>query len=89
MVRRVSRSFTPGILLSPRIHVSLIFMRQFAHCLSSNFGACPCLTPSGYAAKSRPFEENYAASGCAAAGAPFNPPFKHPSLKSFHPWIVK
>ena len=82
MVRRVSRLFTPGVPLSPRVHVSLIFIHQFAHCLSYNFGTC--LTPSGYAAMPR----NYAASGCSSAGAPFNPSFKHPSLKSFDPWIV-
>ena len=85
MVRRVSRLFTPGVPMSPRIHVPLIFVHQFAHCLSSNFGASPV---SCYAAKPRLFEGDYAASGCSAAGTPFNPPFKHPSWKSFDPWIV-
>ena len=34
------------------------------------------------------FEENYAASSCSAAGAPFNSSFNHPSSKSFDPWIA-
>ena len=40
MVRVVCKLFTPGVPLSPRIHVSLIFMHRFPHYLLSNFGAC-------------------------------------------------